>query len=675
MKKFTLLAGLALVAGSAYAEQVNGLEISNPETNDMHYYRISNMRVQRLSYISQKVYDQWGYEEDNEIGTDDATITLPEYLPGKYEGDGEEFKTPEIFTGEYMYMGLSDYSNQWWLAFSSIDEIVNPNTRFWYFTKGKTDGTVLIHNAVQEGSVKRNPNTVTTIVGTSYSNMAFDTKDNQYFVLPVREMLEEQEFEMALTDEQLDMAFALSTSRLVDENSSTALDCSNYVTRTMKSPQRDEVGDTVLDENNDTVFNYYGFVGADRTWSPIRQNGVNNNHEINNGSLWFVEPAATEDAEAAIAAYRQVIIDSYRKTAEAQATTIYEAAAKELQAYTNLPALVKDQTALQAIIARYANPTLDVSGIQSLADVDNYIEQATANVEKARVEVAGLIGSGAVVRFKQMLAIRDYETWLDTYLNDEELASELALGNAWIAAGQDGWFNNGGERAVTHYPAIGPVIESTPGYDVELTKWELIPVWNTNKFKLYNAATKSYIMAFNADTLKAMATAAWEADPDLAGTMADDPNLFTWATTENIDDAAAFELQACPDAEAQTALNEQEEGTVLDSEANLDIDPISTDITNNVRLVSVDPKTGNATNLHRATSGSEYKFENYTPTAYRWYAESNIFNVEVIEAGSINEIATPDAPKAQGIYDLQGRRVSKAGKGLYIINGVKTIVR
>ncbi len=670
MKKFTLLAGLALVAGSAYAEQVNGLEISNPETNDMHYYRISNMRVQRLSYITQQVYDAYGYTEDNVIGTDDATITLPEYLPGKCEADGEEFKTPEIFTGDYKYMGLSKYDNQWWLAFSSIDEIVNPNTRFWYFTKGKTDGTVLIHNAVQEGSVKRNPNPVTTVVGTTYRNMAFDTKDNQYFVLPVREMLEEQEYEMALSDEQLDMAFALSTSRNVDLNSSTALDCSNYVTRTMKSPQLDEVGDTLLDEESgDTLYNYYGFVGADRTWSPIRQNGVNQNHEINNGSLWFVEPADAAEAQAAIDAYRQVIIDSYRETAKSEATKIYSAVADELQAYTNLPALIKDQQALQTIIARYANPTLDVSHIQSLADVDNYVEQATADVEKARVEVAGLIGSGAIVRFKQMLAIRDYPAKDEAEIDgDLEKLEDLALGDAWIAAGQDGWFNNGGERAVTGYPAIGPVVESTPGYDIEKTKWELIPVWNTNTFKLYNEATKSYIMAFNADTLKAMATAAWEADPELAGTMAEEPNLFTWATTENADDAAAFELQACPDVEAQAALNEEEEGYVLDYS-------IPTDVTNNVRLVSVDPKTGATTNLHRATSGSDYKFENYIPTADRWYAESNIFNIEVLQAGGIDEIATPDAPKAQGIYDLQGRRVSKAGKGLYIINGVKTIVR
>ncbi len=45
-----------------------------------------------------------------------------------------------------------------------------------------------------------------------------------------------------------------------------------------------------------------------------------------------------------------------------------------------------------------------------------------------------------------------------------------------------------------------------------------------------------------------------------------------------------------------------------------------------------------------------------------------------IEGGedSISEIA---AEKANTIYDLQGRKVAKAGKGLFIINGVKTLVK
>lgn len=41
----------------------------------------------------------------------------------------------------------------------------------------------------------------------------------------------------------------------------------------------------------------------------------------------------------------------------------------------------------------------------------------------------------------------------------------------------------------------------------------------------------------------------------------------------------------------------------------------------------------------------------------------------------IEEIAIDSKTIADGIYDLQGRRLEKAGKGIFIINGVKTLVR
>lgn len=44
------------------------------------------------------------------------------------------------------------------------------------------------------------------------------------------------------------------------------------------------------------------------------------------------------------------------------------------------------------------------------------------------------------------------------------------------------------------------------------------------------------------------------------------------------------------------------------------------------------------------------------------------------EEDSINEIAAP-AKAAEGIYDLMGRKVAHPANGLYIINGVKTIVK
>ncbi len=49
--------------------------------------------------------------------------------------------------------------------------------------------------------------------------------------------------------------------------------------------------------------------------------------------------------------------------------------------------------------------------------------------------------------------------------------------------------------------------------------------------------------------------------------------------------------------------------------------------------------------------------------------------VKVEDTTSIKEIGTAEKTGATVIYDLQGRRVSNAGKGVYIINGVKTLVK
>jgi hypothetical protein len=45
------------------------------------------------------------------------------------------------------------------------------------------------------------------------------------------------------------------------------------------------------------------------------------------------------------------------------------------------------------------------------------------------------------------------------------------------------------------------------------------------------------------------------------------------------------------------------------------------------------------------------------------------------ESSAINEINAANAAAAEGIYDLQGRRVARAAHGIYIINGQKTIVK
>lgn len=56
------------------------------------------------------------------------------------------------------------------------------------------------------------------------------------------------------------------------------------------------------------------------------------------------------------------------------------------------------------------------------------------------------------------------------------------------------------------------------------------------------------------------------------------------------------------------------------------------------------------------------------------YAQEAPEIVTISDEGSINEIAAA-SKAAEGIYDLQGRKVAKAAHGLYIINGVKTLVK
>lgn len=49
--------------------------------------------------------------------------------------------------------------------------------------------------------------------------------------------------------------------------------------------------------------------------------------------------------------------------------------------------------------------------------------------------------------------------------------------------------------------------------------------------------------------------------------------------------------------------------------------------------------------------------------------------IDASETVGIKEVESAAAAKANAIYDLQGRRVSNASKGIFIINGVKTLVK
>ncbi|MBO7280185.1 MAG: hypothetical protein J6V00_03375 [Bacteroidaceae bacterium] len=53
---------------------------------------------------------------------------------------------------------------------------------------------------------------------------------------------------------------------------------------------------------------------------------------------------------------------------------------------------------------------------------------------------------------------------------------------------------------------------------------------------------------------------------------------------------------------------------------------------------------------------------------------SNLFRIDIVEDGTgIADVTIEDDNNA--IYDLQGRKVQQPGKGIYIVNGKKVMIR
>lgn len=678
MKKFTLLAGIALLAGnSAFAvEEINGLKISTD--TEKVYYRISNMRAQRMSYITGHLYGEDGYTEEDIIGDDDAivrqNVNLPEFLP-----NGEP--TPEIFS--FPYMGLCNLNDNWWVGFSAQEDVMSPYTTYWYFTKGDRDGSVYIHNAVMDGTVKRASQSVEGVDGISRRTMGFDTEgQNRYYVIPAMEGpssngeltgmgINDQVWadELTLNDEQKAQAFALCIMPTYDANSSTCLDMNNYISYTMQSQQTED-GEPVVDENGDPVYNYYGFAGVDRTWSPIRTTGgeTNINHYANNGTLFFVDERPEAEADDAIKKYRQKIIEVLRQGAIKGGKQKFAEAISTMEGWANVPALWSNETALRAIIDYCANwngEGLDTNSVVDLATRLKFEDDAQKLADKKLAEAAALVGTGAIITLQNQLAFRDIE---DCANMEEPEIEATQLGNAYINADGEGSVIFDGTYTPTSYTGIVPSLTAN-----EKSQWTLIPVPGTATFLLYNEATQTYIRQYK-DMYEF-------ADGENEFGEANSCRDFSWATTANKEEAAAFNFIGCADPNEDQTLPTEDEEIVL---SDYDVD---TDITNNVRLQSTytvttpaesegeDPTVETVyTNIHRASGGSNYTFVNYTPTKNWWYADTNAFKVALVKAGGISEI-TAENIKNNAVYDLQGRRVAKAGKGLFIINGVKTIVR
>ncbi len=684
MKKFTLLAVAAMLAGSAFAQtEINGIKISEgKDTTQFHFYRVRNMRAMRLDYTNGVLKNMKG----DSVNTDKGGFYMSETLP-----DGVT-PTPKI--SDHDYMGLSQLGGNWWLSFANDDDIKSPQTEFWYFTTDKNHpGAVKINNAVINGTVSTTAKQVQDLAGYHRSNMDFNTgKQNWYYVLPVKPAfaIMDQKDENVnwtdsilkhLTQEQFDMAFAFSLKDTIsDQNDyrNQCLDMNNYINVKVREPQIDENGDTVLNAQGNPVYYRYGFAGVDRTWSPVTTTS-NKNHWENNGSIFFVEPASTDDAIKAQAEYKEIIAQGFRDGATENAKYCFANTVNTIAGWRNLPALFNESAmeklkTIQNWCERWDGEGVDLDAVCDPDTRDAYVAAVQKMADAKLHEAAALVGNGCVVRFQNQLALRDLNKFV---YEGEDLPEEYQLGNAYLAAGGNPSYKFGGSVCYMNdeddfADVAGTGVEPRLEADDEC-EWELIPVPNSIYFLLYNPANECYIRRYHDLYDHAGGEDTFGLDENVVSEI-------SWMTTTEVDEAAPFTFIACPN----------EEGQVQPDDDQLDLmfaAGLNTDIENKVRLQShythyiQNPQNGKfeptdfTHNIHRGSLGSEYRFINWNHTVNNWFADTNAFLIESVEMGSINEVAAEKAVKATGIYDLQGRRVSKAGKGVYIINGVKTVVR
>ena len=68
-------------------------------------------------------------------------------------------------------------------------------------------------------------------------------------------------------------------------------------------------------------------------------------------------------------------------------------------------------------------------------------------------------------------------------------------------------------------------------------------------------------------------------------------------------------------------------------------------------------------------------FDAYSATEGYTGNFSNLFRIDVINVDTAVDEVKGDDVNVQAIYDLQGRRVEKPAKGIYIINGKKLLLK
>ena len=679
MKKFTLLAIAAIAAGTqvGYAEDINGITVSTAE--NPVYYTITNMRAARMSYVNAEDGEYAAGDiidsEGDVIGHDNAggsNLWLPEYLPNESE-------TPQIW--DFPYMGLAQVDNKFWTAFSAMPEVMDQRTIYWWFEKAGRDG-MYIHNAVVGGALKNKAENVAGRPSMSFSETA---KQAYYVVRLTEEQLESVGFE----DEEFSTnAFALSKVKKIAEddgtvvNSSSCLDMNNYVTYNyeVESGETEEV--EVIDEDGEVSYEErpimlkYGFVGVNLCWNPLNP-GSNDNVRINNGSLFKVEEVEdVETVKKAIEEYKQIVIDAYR----AQVSTILENEKEYLlsriETLKNLPAIYSDDTKLEAIIASVNNITVDPSSVTTQEDVDVLEAQIQQDMEAQYLRAMALAGNGTVITLQQMFALRDWSA-----LADEEEVEEYQLGNAYLSSTGAGWVKdkNAGNMTEIGYDAVTCILDkdATCEWTMEWVPGQGYRLKNGSKYIRQYGNWSGY------EELIADAIGVDLEELEEGETIFDfvDPNQMSWALTEDPNLAAVFTFYANADAIQNGSLSETESENYELYAEQLGYDPDDTETlfnTTNIAHITAPNPEGETTTLVRDTGAQDYIVACWNGAGNRYFANPNCWKIEKVQAGEeipdgIEEIAV--SPKSVGIYDLQGRKVAKAGKGLYIINGVKTLVK
>ncbi len=477
------------------------------------------------------------------------------------------------------------------------------------------------------------------------------------------------------------MAYAFSLKDMISavpgyENQ--CLSMNDYVSIKKRVPVLNEAGDTVVDDAGKPMFYRYGFAGVDLTGSPVVADSKGNYGS--NGSIFILEPV--DAAEAILAKQEFEAFIDWRHDHNDESLYLYPIsyATTTIDGWSNLPALFNETamtklSEIKAWLKNFFNDSNDALHAATDYEAREAIGKSIVETVNSKVnEATALVGNGCIVRLRNQLSLKD----IDAFINgDQEANEQLQLGNAYIAAGGTPTYKfNNRMYSMDHdnffddfaHSGIEPRLEADQNCE-----WELIPVKNAATFLLYNKANNCYIRKHHDLFTYAGGEKAFGADENSVSEI-------SWMTTPDQKDAASFNFIGCPDE------NEQYEPTelILGLMENAGLDR---GIENKVRLQAnydeyvFNPASGKNDvlhfqgNIHRGSKSSDYRFINWCNTYNNWFADSNAFLIESVEMGSISELAADKPAQATGIYDLQGRRVSNPGKGLYIVNGRKTVIK